>query len=280
MTRQLVLKQVIVLFYLLLNLTSATANENFAQKLHEAYLNDQPTPQISQLAPNLSEQEAYQIQKNYVSLRQSQETIAGFKAGLTSTAGQAKFSVTQALSGALFSSGHVTDANAIRLSDAGKLMIETEIGFILSKDIEQPITSISSLKSHIAYVVGVIELPDIGFSGPSKIQGIDLIAANVASHQFILGPSTNLNDIDDLNQLTVQLTHNAKQVNGGQGSDALNDQWQALLWLINQLLSQGYQLSAGELLITGALGKMIPAAEGQYQADFGRLGKIDFKISR
>lgn len=280
MTRQLVLKQVIVLFYLLLFLTPVTAAENFAEKLLSAHKQRQPIPHLSQVQASAVPASAYQIQQSYVKLRQVNDPIAGFKAGLTSKAGQKKFAVSQALSGILFSSGHVTDASQIKLSNAGKLMLETEIGFILSADINKPITQVSDLKGKTASLVSVIELPDIGFVSPKQIKGIDLIAANVASHQFVMGTPVSIGDIKDLNQLAVKLSHNGKKVNQGLGSDTLGDQWEALLWLVNQLISQGYQLSAGELLITGALGKMIPAAKGDYQADFGALGKIDFKISQ
>ncbi len=292
MTKQLVLKQVIIAFYLLFSFSSAFAAENFSTKLMQAYQAKQPMPHISANLSDpsaITEEAAYQVQKAYVSLRQKADPIAGYKAGLTSTAGQKKFKVSQALSGVLFTSGNVADPKKIRLSDAQKLMIETEIGFILSKPITSPIKDKQQLAKFVESVVAVIELPDLGYEQPQKIKGIDLIAANLASHQYIMATPIPLSQLSDINLITTQLSHLPASLNGtpedpqvlltGQANDALGDQWIALQWLINHLLQQGYQLSAGNLLITGALGKMIPAQLGEYNATFGELGRIQFTLN-
>ena len=256
------------------------AQENFADKLLQAHHQHMPMPHYSKVSPSADEPQAYRIQRDYVTLRQKHDPVAGYKAGLTSTAGQAKFNVTQALSGVLFSSGHVNDPAAIRLADAGKLMLETEIGFVLAQPITNPIEELTDLKQAIESVVPVIELPDLNYAMPKSLSGVDLIAANVASHQFLLGNKQPLAEVGDINQISTSLSFNQKLLFSGKATDALGDQWQALKWLVNQLVSQGYQLSAGDLLITGALGKMIPAQAGDYQADFGTLGPVNFSVSQ
>ena len=71
---------------------------------------------------------------------------------------------------------------------------------------------------------------------------------------------------------------NGQLILTGRGSDAMDDQWQALQWLINHSLQQGYRLEAGQLFITGALGKMLTAELGDYRASFGELGELRFTI--
>ncbi|TQV88422.1 2-keto-4-pentenoate hydratase [Aliikangiella coralliicola] len=276
-TKQLVLKQVIILFYLLSWVWPA-ASENFPQQLLLAHTQKLAAPHYSLAAAQANESQAYKVQQKYVKLRSGKDPIAGYKAGLTSTAGQQKFNVSQALSGVLFASGHVADPHTVSLKSAGKLMLETELGFILAKPIKQPVKDIVQLKQAFESVVAVVELPDIGFEQPKKITGVDLIAANVASHQFIIGEKKPLNKIVNINQLTTRLSHDNQVQFNGKAIDALGDQWQALLWLTNQLVSQGHQLSAGDLLITGALGKMIPAQPGNYLAEFDQLGQIQFTV--
>lgn len=276
--RQLVLKQVLPVFYLLFLVSPASAAENFASQLLRAFEDKKAIPHYSLSGEQVSEVSAYKIQFDYVKARQTIDPIVGYKAGLTSTAGQNKFKVSNALSGVLFSSGHLTDLKQVKLSSAGKLMLETELGFVLAKPITQPIDNIATLKQQIESVAAVIELPDVGFVHPKKISGTDLIAANVSAHQFIIGQQLDVQNIDNINQLTTQLRHNDKLIYQGKATDALGDQWQALLWLVNQLVSQGHQLTAGEILITGALGKMVPAQEGKYQADFAQLGQVEFTV--
>lgn len=274
------LKQLSAIFYLLLWVSPATADEKFADRLFHAFQNKQATPQISLVMPQLSEGDAYRIQQNYVKLRQQNDPISGFKAGLTSTAGQQKFNVSQSLSGALFNSGHLANGQTLSLKDSGKLMLETEIGFILSKPINRPIENLQQLHDSIDSIAAVIELPDLGYVEPTKLTGTDLIASNVASHRYIVGGKKKLQSVNNVNQLTTRLIHNNNQVFEGKATDALGDQWLALQWLINQLVQQGYELSAGNLLITGALGKMVAANPGDYVAEFGTLGQITFKVSQ
>ncbi|MET1255007.1 2-keto-4-pentenoate hydratase [Aliikangiella maris] len=273
------LKQVILLFYLLFLVSPVTATENFAQQLLTANLNRQPLPHYSQHFPQITEQQAYMVQRDYVTLRKTNDPIAGYKAGLTSTAGQKKFNVSQALSGVLFSSGFVSDAQKIQLDSVKKLMIETEIGFILSKNITQPITDVETLKQMIDSVVAVIELPNLGYAKPSQLNGVDLIASNLASHQFLLGNPIKLSKINAIDAIETRLLLADKVINNGKATDALSSQWHALTWLINHLLASGFTLSEGNLLITGALGKMIPAQKGIYQANFGQLGQLSFSIN-
>lgn len=272
------LKQVIWVFYLLFFVSPANAEENFANQLLQASQNNKAIPHYSNFNPAANETSAYTVQFNYVKARQNNDVIAGYKAGLTSTAGQKKFNVSSALSGVLFSRGHLTNLKQVSLSNAGKLMLETELGFILAESITQPVASVQSLKQRVESVAAVIELPDIGFTRPKQISGIDLIAANVAAHQFIIGQTIDIHRLGNINLLTTHLQHNGQPIYDGKATDALGDQWQALFWLVNQLVDQGHQLAAGEILITGALGKMVPAKVGQYRADFGQLGQIEFTI--
>lgn len=266
-------------FYLLLFVSPVIASENFSQQLLSAWQKKQPLPHISEYAPKTTLANAYTIQKNYVELRKATDTISGYKAGLTSINGQKKFNLTNALSGVLFSRGKIPLNKPVSLKSAGKLMLETEIGFILGKSISQPISDPKNLPTFIESVAAVIELPDLGYAKAAQLTGTDLIATNVAAHQYIVGSYTPIQQITDINQIDTSLSHNDQLLFKGKATDALGDQWTALQWLINQLLAQGYQLSEGDLLITGALGKMLAAQTGNYVAQFGPLGQIKFTIN-
>jgi 2-keto-4-pentenoate hydratase len=271
-----------LLKYLILCLTLATHLELFAgeielaEQLFQNYRHHQNISLISASHPNLSIEQAYIIQKNYVRKRLADKKPAGFKAGLTTKALQQKFTLDQALTGVLFQNGHLNPNQPIKLSEFQKLMLETELGFEIDKTIKSPLTNTSEFKQHIKTIFPVIEIPDLGFV--SKPQSIDIIAANVGSAAFIKGKSLSDFENLDLNTLQVTLTQDGKVLNRGQGSDTLGNQWQAGLWLVNTVIAQGWRLEPGQFLITGAMGKMIPANIGNYQADFGILGKITFSI--
>jgi 2-keto-4-pentenoate hydratase len=266
-----------LVLWLTLATSSLYAGElELADQLLLSHRDNQLIPLVSSSHPDLSVEQAYLVQAHYVKKRLAHDKVAGFKAGLTSLAAQNKFNVNQALSGILFASGDLSATESIQLSHFKRLMLETEIGFEIGTAITSLITTQAELKQHIKAVFPVIELPDIGFT--SKPKGIDIIAANVGAAAFIKGkPITDFTDFD-LNALTVTLTKNGQVVNTGKGLNALGNQWQAALWLVNRLIAQGSTLEPGQFLITGAMGKMIQAQQGDYQAYFGKLGQIAFLV--
>jgi 2-keto-4-pentenoate hydratase len=111
-----------------------------------------------------------------------------------------------------------------------------------------------------------------------KLKGPDIIAANIGAAQFIIGKKQKINNLD-LNTLQVTLKRDNETVNHGKGTDALSDQWKAALWLVNTMVKQGWKIKPGDIIITGALGRMIPGKPGKYTANFGSLGTITFKIN-
>lgn len=223
-------------------------------------------------------QKAYLVQNQLV--KQQNKKIIGYKAGLTSKAGQAKFGVTEPVAGVLFRDGLSFNTQTYVLADDQKLMLETEVGYVLKKDMPlfptfppDPNFAIGMIDK----VVPVIELPDLTYPDMSKVTGLTLIETNVASNQILIGKGLTFNDIN-LNSITTKLMKNGEIVIEGKATDAMGDQVKALHWLMETLYANGYQLKKGDILITGALGKMIPAERGQYNANFGQLGKLSFSI--
>lgn len=244
--------------------------------LMEAYKANQKIPVVSTHNPNLDVKGAYRVQKAYVEQRLSQDQIGGFKCGLVSKAAQKRFGLNAPAAGVLFASGKNTSCSPIIAKSAFKrLLIETEIGFMVAKPITKPLKNAVELYRYIQNVMPVIELPDVGFAG--KIKGIDIIAASVGSAQFIVGKEKEFRGLD-LNSIFVTLTLDGEVINIGRGSDTMGDQWKAALWLINTVVEQGYKIEPGQILITGALPKPLPGKPGKYVADFKGLGTISFEI--
>ncbi len=248
-----------------------------ADSLISAYEHSLPIPVLSQNFVSLDLDCAYAVQKAFVGYRLQTDSIGGFKAGLTTPGAQKKFGVPFPVAGVLFAAGAKPNYSVIDRADFHNLMIETEIGFIIGKPITRPLKNIAELKEHITFVLPAIELPDLGFTNLKVLKGIDLIAANVAAVQYIPG-SYRLPQNHQLNDVKVILYRDGQQVNCGHGTDALGDQWQAALWLVNTMIEQGWTIDKGHILLTGALGNMIPGKPGHYLADYGSFGKIEFEI--
>lgn len=287
------IKQItIALVYLLLLAPTVNAEKklspvaDFAKGMYDKWSKGEPLPHISKKLSSTTDQQAAIAQLMFVHLRLKSNLdvpISGFKAGLTSKAGQKKFNVSGPISGVLFASGKVDNGGEVSLADYRKLMLETEIGFILGQDIDTPIADVKRLKAKVSAVLPVIEMPNLALADLKNITGQDIVASNAIANRYLLGEAIKMPVSFSLNQINTSLIHSEKStrmtVNNGAGSDALGDQWQALLWLVNERLSSGHHLRRGQFLITGALGKMIPAKMGKYDADFGPLGRITFTVT-
>lgn len=235
---------------------------------------------MPQFGQQLDVDAAYRIQTVAVKTLLAGKAPDGFKAGLTSKKGQEKFAVTEPVAGVLLSMSRMTASKRGYVIDSrqyNKPMMELEIGFQLTKRVTQPILGVGDLKKRVKAVYPLIELPDLGFQNMSALRGSDIIANNVAARHYILGPAVAPGVID-LNSLSVQLYRDGELLLQGLGSDAMGDQWQALMWLINQSLANGWQIEPGQILITGALGRMLPAQSGQYSARFSELGVIEWRV--
>lgn len=212
-------------------------------------------------------EDAYALQRVSVLQRSSQDPIVGYKAGLTSEKAQDAFDVDEPLVAVLFRSGLAFERSAYLLANYRDLRLETELGFILRQSITQEISE-EDLPKYIKSMVPVVELPNLKFVNPDNITAISLVSSNVASNHYIIGKPQYF-DMNSINDFSTTLSKNGVIINQGQATDAMGDQKAALVWMINRLLAIGYPLQRDHLLITGALGTMLPAEKGQYEARFG-----------
>ena len=271
---------IILLNVLLINSAWGSVNyDEWADIIINARKHGLRIPLLSVSYPKANINTAYRMQRAYVKKRLLYDKIAGLKGALTSKSSQQKYNIKSPLAGVLLLSGKLTGNSTIYKSQFQKLLVETEIGYKLKSPIKSSLKDISSLKEHIKSIIPVIEFPDSSFSDMSSIQVIDIIAANIGADKFIMGEEIPLAELDP-NQEEVSLFLDGKIINQGKGTDTLNDQWATLLWVINTMLKQGWKLEPNNIVITGALGKAIPAKAGNYIADYKNLGKIFFLIEK
>jgi len=248
-----------------------------AEILINAHKENRFIPVLSDRYPELDVESAYLVQKSYVQRRLENDRTAGFKAGLTSETTQKRFGVNFSVLGVLLSSGKKVSGSIIESSSFKLPIIETEVGFVVEKTISHPLKDVSELRDHIHSIMPVVELPDLGFQDLKNVKAVDIIASNVSASEFIVGQENELKKTD-LDKTTVTLTRDGKVVNQGKGSDTLGGQWKTALWLVNAVVKQGWKIEPGQILITGALGTMIPAKKGRYVADYESLGKVWFEV--
>lgn len=257
---------------------SAITPDEWADEIVKAKARKQPMPAYGATERNATEYMGYQVQKAVIEkLVKAGDKVIGHKAGLTSRAAQDKFGVIEPVAGELLASHKKNTATFVSMRQFKGMVVEMEIGFELKLSIREVPDSIEDLKAKVRQVVPVIELPNLYFESGARLTGADIIASNVAASTVVVGRGKSLDRIE-VNEVEVELKRDNEVVATGKGSDAMGDQWAALMWLVQQRLSAGFEVKRNDLLITGALGKVIEAERGRYVADFGELGRVTFTM--
>ena len=217
---------------------------------------------------------AYRIQtRNTESLLDGGRRVIGRKIGLTSPAVQRQIGVDQPDFGVLLDDFDVSGDASVDSTRLLQPRIEAEIAFTLSCDIDEPITD-DRASQFVDRVFASFEIVDSRIAG-WDISLADTVADNASSGLFVLGDSVAKVDAPDLATIEMTMTADGVQVSAGTGSDCLGSPWKALVWLANTSLSYGSPLRAGEVILSGALGPMVPVRPGStYTASITGIGGV------
>lgn len=199
--------------------------------------------------------------------------IVGHKIGLTSPAVQRQLGVDQPDSGVLFEDMRVDDGGTVA---AGRLLqpkVEAEIAFILSADLDDDLSD-EAVRAAAGMALPAIEIVD------SRIRDwtigiVDTVADNGSSALFVLGePAVEAAGIDFVSR-TMTLTEDGVTVSQGRGADCLGSPLIALQWLARTSRDNGAPLRAGHIVLSGALGPMVPAKPGStYASTIDGIGSV------
>lgn len=255
-----------------------STRERAAQALFDAWRDGTPAPLAHHIDETLTNESAYRVQRELVQRRLAGARPAGFKAGLTSKPSQARFHADGPIAGVLWTDSKQTPT-VLELSKLRGLNIETEVAFRISMPIRHRLADVSEMQRHVDGIAPAIELPNLDYVNPAELTAADIVASNAAAAYFIVGELKPPAERDP-NEAAPRLTCEGNEVNAGHARDALGDQWQAALWLVNTMVGQGWRIEPGQILLTGALGRMVPAQPGHCVASYGDWGSLEITIAR
>jgi 2-keto-4-pentenoate hydratase len=244
---------------------SAPIIQTLAEKLDAAMRTGAPLPHFDVSESINSLADAYAIQSAWTAMRVARgEKIMGRKIGLTAKAVQEQLGVDQPDYGTLWqSSFHEAKNGAVTIaaSDFIAPRIEGEIAFLIGKSLDRPgIMPADVLAATEACALGV-EIVDSRIAD-WKIKFFDTIADNASYGGFTLGPwDRKLRDAD-LAAIGMTISQNGAPVAEGTGAAVLGGPAISCAWLANKLLEFGVSLKPGDVVISGALMKMIPFKAG------------------
>jgi 2-oxopent-4-enoate hydratase len=252
---------------------------DLAARLRAAEDDRAPILPLTEEIPELTVADAYRIQQINVHRRKEEGgLVRGRKVGLTSLAMQQQLGVDEPDFGALFSDMVIEEGDPIPVSELIAPRIEAEIAFVMETELQGPgVTSADALRA-VAGALPALEIIDSRVAD-WKIKLVDTIADNASSGRVVIGgrltPVTEL----DLRLVGVVVSRNGRVVDTGAGAAALGNPARCVAWLANKLATFGAGLHAGDVVIPGAVHRMVPVDAGDvFRAEFAHLGAVTVRF--
>jgi 2-keto-4-pentenoate hydratase len=245
-----------------------------AQRLLDAARSATPCAPVRDLIGADDIGAAYAVQQEIAALRiRSGARVTGHKIGLTAAAVQQQLGVDQPDFGLLFDDMDVSGLDPVPVGGLLQPRIEAEIAFVLGADPDP-----ARVADAVAFMVPALEIVDSRIAG-WDISIADTIADNASSGLYVLGPDrVELGDVRPAD-VRMELSVDGSIVAKGSGAACLGDPLAALAWLAGAARDQGDPLRAGQVVLSGALGAMVPVIPGiAVSATLSGLGTVSTRF--
>jgi 2-keto-4-pentenoate hydratase len=232
------------------------------------------------LLPGASIDDAYAVQEaNTERWLAGGRRLVGRKIGLTSTAVQSQLGVDRPDYGMLFADMAADEGGDI---DIGRLLqprAEAEIAFVIGRDLPDPETTVAEVLRAIEFAVAAIEIVDSRIAD-WRIGIIDTVADNASSGMFVLGSTPVALGSFDPVMCGMVMERRGEPVSVGAGRACLGSPISATAWLARTMAAGGRPLRAGDTVLSGALGPMVPVRPGDvFEARISGLGSVTAAFS-
>jgi len=257
-----------------------TAVAEAAARLIGAARNGQPCAPVRDLLGSTDIALAYAVQQQVIAHRLTAGgTVVGRKIGLTSESVQRQVGVDRPDFGVLLDD---MDVSALPEVPSGRLLqpkVEAEIAFVLAADLDDDDLDIERVRAAVGHAVAALEIVDSRVAG-WDIAITDTVADNASSGLFVLGDErVDLKEFEP-RDVTMRLYADGVLASEGTGAACLGDPLAALLWLARTAREFGDPLRAGQVVLSGALGPLVPTPPGTtVRAEMSGLGTVTATFS-
>ncbi len=224
--------------------------------------------------------DAYKIQTYNVERRVAEGAHPiGRKVGLTSQPMQELLGVDEPDFGVLLDDMFVEDGDEVPLERLLQPRVEAEMAFILERDLVGPGVTTSTAMAAIGGVFPSIEIVDSRVAD-WRIKLVDTVSDNASCGMLVVGGRMTKVTALDLRLVGMALSRNGEVIDTGAGAAALGNPARCVAWLANKLAAFGISLKAGEMILPGAVHRMVPVQRGDtFRADFAHLGAVTARFS-
>jgi len=214
--------------------------------------------------PDITVDDAYRISLRLLERRVAAgERVTGKKIGVTSKPVQDMLGVFQPDFGFLTDAMQVADGASVSLARGGLIQprAEGEIAFMLKADLRGPGITREQVLEATAWVAPCFEIVDSRIHD-WKIRIQDTVADNASCGVFVVGAQRTDPRALDLAAASMQMWKNGQPCGSGTGAAVQGHPAEAVAWLANTLGGWGIPFLAGELILSGSLAALVPAAPG------------------
>ncbi|MDV5227832.1 2-oxo-hepta-3-ene-1,7-dioic acid hydratase [Providencia rettgeri] len=256
-----------------------------AQRLNQAEKTREQIRQISLDHPEITIEDAYAIQREWVGLKIAEgRSLKGHKIGLTSKAMQASSQIDEPDYGALLDDMFFNDGCEIPTDRFIVPRIEVELAFVLAQPLSGPNCTLFDVYNATDYVIPALELIDARCHGidpetkrPRKV--FDTISDNAANAAVILGGRPIKPRDLDLRWISALLYRNGVIEESGVAAAVLNHPANGVAWLANKLAPHNVQLEAGQIILGGSFTRPVAARKGDvFHVDYGVMGSVSCRF--
>jgi 2-oxo-3-hexenedioate decarboxylase len=226
--------------------------------------------------PDIDLETAYRAQRAFVQSKlDAGERLVGYKLGLTSRNKQQAMGVDAPLYGRVTSGMIATYGEPVRLDRFIHPRVESEIAFLLARDVDPPAT-VTSVLGATDVVFGAVDVLDSRYEA-FRFTLPDVVADNASAGAFYLGPvARRPDDLEDLRLLGCVVRVDGDVAMTAAGAAVMGHPAASVAWLADQLAAEGEGLRAGQLIFSGGVTAPVPVvAGGSVTFEFDGLGAIE-----
>ncbi|MEV1167283.1 fumarylacetoacetate hydrolase family protein [Nonomuraea sp. NPDC049784] len=244
-----------------------------ADRLAEATRSGKQCGPIRDLVSTVAD--AYAVQE--INTRRALEAgrrLAGRKVGVTNPLLQKQFGIDQPDFGMLFADMSYSDGLPVPVDRFLQPRAEAEVALVLGRDLAGGPFTVADVLRAVEFALPAIEIADSRIAD-WDITLADTVADNASAGAFVLG-STPVSLMGlDLRAAAMTMTRGGQEVSTGSGEACLGNPLNAAVWLASRLGRTDYALRAGDVVMTGALGPVVPVGPGDvFEARVEGLGSV------
>lgn len=236
--------------------------EQLGDELYDALCARTTLAPLTERHPGIGIEEAYHVQLRMIARRLERgERVVGKKIGVTSNAVMNLLGVDQPDFGHLLDGMIYNEGEAVAFDSLIQPKAEGEIAFLMKHDLQGPGVTAADVLAATEGVMACFEIVDSRIHD-WKIKIQDTVADNASCGVFVLGDRLVDPRAVDLVTCGMVLEKNGDIAATGAGAATLGNPLNAMVWLANTLGALGIPLKAGEVVLSGSLGPMIPVQAG------------------